>query len=160
MLNGSLVVTAKEGTLDVDGTGATRKVAKGQTIVITPKTAANKGGACCGGGNTALEVAAIGAGGVAAILAGVAVSRSGNANTNAQAALSAANAATSAANAATSAATAATSAANAAGSAATYAGFLAACAADQAQQGNTASASQMYGGSQCPTYNPGTTPAP
>jgi hypothetical protein len=148
MLNGSLVVTAKEGTLDVNDHGATKKVAKGQTIVIAPKTADNKGGgACCGGGNTALEVAAVAAGGAAAILAGVAVSRSGNANTNAQAAISAANAATSAASAAT-------SAANAAGSAATYAGFLAACAADFQESGNTTSAVAMYNGSQCPSYAP------
>ena len=39
MLNGSVVVTAKEGALQVEDHGATKKVTKGQTIVLTPKTA-------------------------------------------------------------------------------------------------------------------------
>lgn len=159
MLNGSLVVTAKEGALQVEGQGASKNVAKGQTIVIAPKTAQSKGGgAGWGGGSSALEIITLGAAGAGAILAGVAMSRAGDANTNSQSALAAANSATSAANAATSSANAATSAATAATSAANFAGFLAACAADMAQQGNTASASQIFGGSQCPTYQPGTTP--
>jgi len=146
MLNGSLVVTAKEGTLQVDDHGTTKNVTKGQTIVLTPKTRDNARGACCGGGgNTALEVAAIGAGGVAAILAGVAVSRSGNANNNALAAISAANAATSAANAATSTAAAAEAAAQ-------QAAFLSDCLYDFETTGNTNSANQLNGGSQCPVY--------
>jgi len=158
MLNGSLVVTAKEGSLQIDDHGVTKNVAKGQTIVVNPKTADNgKGGSCCGGGgNTALIVAAIGAGGVAAILAGISMSRAGNANTNAEAAIAAANAATSAANAANSTAAAAAASAAAAAAAAQQAEFLAACANDILQQGNTESVDQMYGGSQCPTYNPGT----
>jgi len=159
MLNGAVVVTAKEGSLQVQDRGTTKSVAKGQSIVISPRTADNKsagGGAVGGGGNTGLEVGAVGAGGAAAILGGVAMSRAGDANTNAQNATNAANGATSAADAATSAANAATSAANAAISAANYAAFLAACAADYASQGNYASAEQMFGGSQCPTYNPGT----
>jgi len=163
MLNGSLVVTAKEGALQVDGQGASKNVTKGQTIVIAPKTAQSKGGgAGWGGGSGALEITTLGVAGAGAVLAGVAMSRAGDANTNAQAAIAAANSATSAANAATSAANAASSAAvsaaNAANSTANYAAFLAACAADYAKKGNTASASQMFGGSQCPTYNPGTTP--
>jgi len=157
MLNGSLVISAKEGSLQVNDHGATKNVAKGQTIVLTPKTAADTKGACCGGGgSTALEVAAVGAGGVAAILAGVAMSRAGKANTNSLAAISAANSATAAASAATAAANAATSQAAAATSAANEAAFLAACGADYYKEGNTASASQMFGGSQCPSYNPGT----
>jgi len=158
MLNGSLVVTAKEGSLQIDDHGVTKNVAKGQTIVVNPKTADNgKGGSCCGGGgNTALIVAAIGAGGVAAILAGISMSRAGNANTNAEAAIAAANAATSAANQANSTAAAAAASAAAAAAAAQQAQFLAACANDILQQGNTESVDQMYGGSQCPTYNPGT----
>jgi len=157
MLNGSLLVTAKEGTLHVDDHGATKNVVKGQTIVIAPKNADGGKGACCGGGgNTALEVAAVGAGGAAAILAGVAMSRSGDANTNAQAATAAANAATSAANAANSTAAAAEAAATAAATAAQQAQFLAACANDWLQEGNYNSVNQMYGGSQCPTYAPGT----
>ena len=63
MLNGSVVVTAKEGALQVEDHGATKNVAKGQTIVISPKTR-NKGGGNAGwggGGSTALEVVTIGA---------------------------------------------------------------------------------------------------
>jgi hypothetical protein len=50
MLNGSLVITAKEGALQVEDHGATKNVAKGETIVIAPKSA--KGGA--GGGTSAV----------------------------------------------------------------------------------------------------------
>src|SRR5208282_4123968 len=63
MLNGSVVVTAKEGALKVENHGATKDVTKGQTIVISPKTADAKGGGSGwgGGGNTTLLVAAVGA---------------------------------------------------------------------------------------------------
>jgi len=153
MLNGSVVVTAKEGALQVDDHGSTKNVAKGQTIVLTPKTAQSKGGgAGWGGGSTTLEVVTLGAAGAGAILAGVAMSRAGTASTNAQSAIAAANAATSAASQANSTAASAVTAANAANSSATYAGFLAACANDLLRQSNTASVNQMYGGSQCPTY--------
>jgi len=154
MLNGAVVVTAKEGSLQVQDHGAMKNVAKGQTIVISPKTADNKsgGGGMGGGGNTGLEAGALGAGAAGAILSGVAVKKAGDANTSATDATGAANAATSAANAATSAANAATSAANAADSAAAQAAFMAACANDFASTGNYASANEMFGGSQCPTY--------
>jgi hypothetical protein len=150
MLNGAVVITAKEGSLQVQDHGATKNVAKGQTIVIAPKTAKGGGGSgggagWGGGGSTALEVAAVGAGGAAAVLAGVAMSRAGNATT-------AANAATSAANAATAAASSASAAAAAAAAAAAQAQFLAECANDWAQQGNYASVDAISGGSQCPTY--------
>lgn len=130
MLNGSVVITAKEGALQVDDHGTTKNVTKGQTIVIAPKTAdkGGNGGWGSGGGNTALEAGALGAGVAAAILAGLAMSRANDAKTNALGAESAANSATSAANAATSAANAAISAANAATSAAN-AGASAAAAA-------------------------------
>jgi len=157
MLNGSVVVTAKEGTLQVDDHGTTKNVAKGQTIVINPKTAQSKsGGAGWGGGNTALEAGALGAAGAAAILAGVAMSRAGDANTSAQGATAAANSATSAANTANSTAAAAASAASAAASAAAQAEFLAECANDWLQEGNYASVDQITG-STCPIYAPGTT---
>jgi len=167
MLNGSVVVTAKEGALQVDDHGATKNVAKGQTIVLSPRTAQNKGASCCGGGgNTWLEVAAVGAGATAAILAGVAMSRAGTANTNALGAISAANSATSAAQAAITAANTAasdavaagnlaTAAANAAGSTAAQAALLAACANDILVNGNTISINLIqtaHGGSQCPSY--------
>jgi hypothetical protein len=115
MLNGSVIVTAKDGALQVENNGATKNVAKGQTIVVSPKTADSKDGAGWGGGgNTALEVGALGAAGAAAILAGISMSRAGNANSNALAATSAANAAGSTAAAALAAASAAASAASAA----------------------------------------------
>jgi hypothetical protein len=174
MLNGSLVITAKEGSLQVENHGGTTNVAKGKTIVITPKTDDAKGGghAGWGGGGETLEVVTLAAAGTGAVLAGVAMSRAGKANTNALAADSAAIAATSSANAATSSANAATSSANAAisaanaanstaaaaAAAASQAEFLAACANDILQQSNTASVNAVptsYGGTageKCPTY--------
>lgn len=151
MLNGSVVVTAKEGAFQVEDHGATKNVAKGQTIVISPKTAQSKGGggASWGGGNTALEVATLGAAGAAAILGGVAMSRAGDAKTSADSAIAAANAANSTA-------ASAASAASAAASAAAQAQFLAECANDWLQQGNYASVDQITG-STCPIYQPGTT---
>jgi hypothetical protein len=154
MLNGSVVITAKEGELQVEDHGATKNVAKGQTIVIAPKTANNGGGGNGWSGSTTLEVVTLAAAGAGAILAGVAMSRAGSANTAANSAISAANAATSAATTANStAATAAASAAAAAASAA-QAQYLASCANDFLRTGNTASATQLSGGSQCPNYNP------
>jgi hypothetical protein len=153
-----VIITAKEGSLQVQDHGATKNVAKGQTIVIAPKNAKGGGGAGWGGGgSTGLEVVGMGAGAAGAILAGVAMSRAGNANSNALLANSAAAAATSAANSATAAASAAASAASAAASAAAQAQFLSECANDYLQNGNYASVDQISGGSQCPTY-PATTP--
>jgi hypothetical protein len=147
MLNGSIVVTAKEGTLRVDDQGTAKSVAKGQTIVIAPKTAQKKGGAGWGGGGrTALEVGAVGAGGAAAVLAGIGISRSNDAKT-------AADAATSAANAATSAANAATSAANAASSNAAYATWLAGCAYNASTTGLPDSPYVPPVGMPCPNTN-------
>lgn len=125
MLNGSVVVTTKEGSLHVVGNGQTLDVAQGKTITLLPKNAAMPQAGTSQklvNGNTGLEAAAVGAGGIAAILAGVAMSRAGNARDAANAAGSQAAAATSAANAATSAANAATSAATASGNAANAAG--------------------------------------
>jgi len=159
LLNGSIVVTAKEGSLQVENHGMTKQVAKGQTIVLSPKTRDTKGGGGAGwgsNGNLALDVAILGAAGTGAILAGVAMSRAGSAQSAANQAINAANAATSAANAANSSATTAISAATAANSNATLAAFLAACLLDLYEQGNFASANQIGAGSQCPTYAPGT----
>jgi hypothetical protein len=98
ILNGSVVVTAKEGALQVEDHGATRNVAKGRTIVIAPKTANGGGGAGGGSGRSAaLQVVELDAGTKSAILGGVAMSGAGSANTAAIAAASAANATTSAA---------------------------------------------------------------
>ena len=157
MLNGSIVVTAKEGSLQVENHGATKNVAKGQTIVVSPKTGDKKGAGGAGwgsGGNLTLDLVILGAAGAGAVMAGVAMSRAGNAQSAANQAVNAANAATTAANAAGSGSTAAISAANAANSSATLAAFLAACTLDFLEHSNFASANEIGAGSQCPTYVP------
>jgi hypothetical protein len=115
MLNGAVVVTAKEGMLRVQGNGPAVNVAKGKTITVVPQVNAPQGGgkaagACCGSSSNIWGITATGAGAVAAILAGVAVSRAGTASTNASSADSEAAAAASAASAAVSAANSAASA--------------------------------------------------
>jgi hypothetical protein len=118
MLNGAIVVTAKEGMLRVEGNGQAINVAKGKTITVVPGSNAPQGnGNPPPGGNSAGRVwhddwgiASTVVGGVAAILAGVAMSRAGTASNNAADAASAAAAAAEAAAAATSAANAAASA--------------------------------------------------
>jgi len=122
MLNGAVVVTAKDGALRVEeGNGQVVNVAKGKTITVTPQVKAPQGagaGRCCGGaGGNVWDIAATAAGGIAAVLAGVAVSRAGDAKTSAAAADSDAAAAASAAAAAASAAAAAASEAAAAAAA-------------------------------------------
>jgi len=117
MLNGAVVVTAKEGMLTVEGNGPAINVAKGKTITVTPEVNAPQqtggkspgAGRCCGG-TAVWGITATVAGGVAAILAGVALSRAGDAKTDAAAADSAAAAAAAAASAAVAAANAAASA--------------------------------------------------
>jgi hypothetical protein len=123
MLNGAVLVTAREGMLRVEsGNGQVVNVAKGKTITLTPAAKApqqegggkapgnGNAGRCCGGGAGIFwEVAATGAGVTAAILAGVAMSRAGKAETDATDAASAAAAAAAAASAAVSAANAAAS---------------------------------------------------
>jgi len=137
MLNGTVVVTSKDGALRVDeGNGKVVNVAKGKTLTVTPQMKAPQGGGsagrCCGGGSGGYwAIAATAAGGAAAILAGVAVSRAGNANTNATSAASEAAAAASAAAAAASAAAAATSAADSAASVAAAASNSVGCALNQ-----------------------------
>ena len=128
MLNGSVIVTAKEGTMQVSDHGSTKTVAQGHTIVITAKTADHQtsGGGGWGGGNEALEVGAIAAGGIAAVLAGISIKRADDAKTAANNAVAAANQAnTTAQGAAASAATASTNSASAL--------LLAQCSYDSAQ---------------------------
>ena len=125
MLNGAIVVTAKEGMLRVEGNGPAINVAKGKTITVVPEAKAPQGGGkapggvgrCCGGSNV-WSIAAFAAGGAAAILAGVAESRAGTAENNASAAAADATAATSAASSAAAAASAAAATASAAAAAA------------------------------------------
>jgi hypothetical protein len=116
MLNGAVVVTAKEGMLRVEGNGPAVNVAKGKTITVVPRVKAPQGGNPPGGGNAGRVthdfwgIAGTGAGVTAAILAGLALSRAGDAKTSADEAASAAAAAAAAASAAVSAANAAASA--------------------------------------------------
>jgi len=116
-LNGTVVVTAKEGMLRVEGNGPVINVAKGKTITVVPESSAPQGGGsmggagrCCGGSST-WSIIATAAAGAAAVLAGVAVSRAGDAKSNAADAASAAAAAAEAASAAVAAANSAASAA-------------------------------------------------
>jgi len=126
MLNGTVVVTTKDGAMRVDeGNGQVINVAKGKTIAVTPQMKAPQGGGagrCCGGGGGGYwAIAATAAGGVAAILAGIAVSRTGDAKSDASAADSSAAAAAAAASAAAAAASGAAATASAAESAASAA---------------------------------------
>jgi len=117
MLNGTVIVTAKEDTLRVQGNGQTVNVARGKTITVSPTASAPQGGATPPTGHhisgttlwgaTDATLSAIGL-----ILSAVALSRAGTAETNAATAISAADAATNAANAAGSAAAAAGALAN------------------------------------------------
>ncbi len=117
MLNGVVTVTSKQGALMVSGAGRTLQVAQGKTVTLTTTTARTPapqtGGSQKLGSSTdeLLDVGALAAGVVAAILAGVAISRADDANTSAQNATSAADAAAAAASSASSAAAAADSAA-------------------------------------------------
>jgi hypothetical protein len=118
MVNGAVVVTAKEGKLRVEGNGPAVEVIKGKTITVKAQEArapAPQGGGSAVSGVTALQVGTAGASGVGAVLSGVAISRAGDARDAAAAAnATAANAVDAAADAAA-AATAAANAANAAG---------------------------------------------
>jgi hypothetical protein len=127
MVNGTIVVNAKQGSLTVQGRGRTITLAQGKSITLAPQTKTARspqaGGAQkLGGGNEYLEAGALVAGGVGAVLSGIALSRAGDARDNAAAANSNAAAANSNAAAANSNAAAAASDAVAAGQAANAAG--------------------------------------
>ena len=123
MADGWVVVTAKQGTLQVEHQGRTEQVAEGKTVTLPVKTArapvpnpsAPPSSNAHSTTATKLGVLGLGAGGAAAVLAGIGISRANDAKSAANAATTAANNATSAANAATAAANGAGSAANAAG---------------------------------------------
>ena len=108
MLNGAVVVTAKEGKLRVESNGTAQEIAKGKTVTVAarparaPNGGAGSGSAGGGGGSTALQVASVAASGTGAVLSGVAISRAGDARDAASAAnaTAAAQAAGDAANAA------------------------------------------------------------
>ncbi|HLY59330.1 MAG TPA: hypothetical protein VKV95_01045 [Terriglobia bacterium] len=72
MINGTVVVTAKSGTLKVEGPGRSMELAQGKTIAITPKTAGSpapgQGGAGAATHSTSahwVAIAGLAAGGVA-----------------------------------------------------------------------------------------------
>jgi hypothetical protein len=75
MINGTVVVTAKEGTLKVEGPGRSMELTKGKTIAITSKTAGSpaqgQGGTAAGAASSHLttaqwvSIAGLGAGGMA-----------------------------------------------------------------------------------------------
>jgi len=162
MLNGSVVVTAKEGALQVEESWRHQNVARDRPLLSSPRPLTIRVAVARAWGqyrHTTLEVAAVGAGGIGGGSGGRIDEPGGKANTNALAA--------------------------------TQRGqrgnlclptqpiqrrrrqrhqrqqqqpqrhkpaFLAACANDLLRQNNTASVNAL-GGSQCPTYNPGTTPS-
>jgi phosphohistidine swiveling domain-containing protein len=118
MLNGAVVVTAKEGKLRVESNGTAQEIAKGKTVTVAarPARAPQPGTGSAGlSGSTALQVASVAASGTGAVLAGVAISRAGDARDAASAANATAAQAVGAANDATAAAQLAGDAANAAG---------------------------------------------
>jgi hypothetical protein len=143
MVNGAVIVTAKEGKLRVEGNGPAVEVVKGKTITVNAKadrTPAPQGGAGAGvNAATALQVGSIAAGGTSAVMSGVAISRAGDARDAASAANSTAAAAVSAANDAQAAAEAAGEAANAAG-----------CALNEAFPGLASPYDPSAGGYSCP----------
>ena len=117
MLNGAVLITAKDGMLRVEGNGPAVNVTKGKTITVVPRTEAPQGagvsgGRCCGGSAWPIVATAVGAG--ALVVAALAVERAGDAKDNAASAASEAAAAAAAAAQATSAANAAAAAAAAA----------------------------------------------
>jgi hypothetical protein len=122
MLNGAVVVTAKEGKLRVEANGAAQEVVKGKTVTVSAerRTArAPQGGAASGSAglsaSTAMQVGSVAAGATSAVLSGVAISRAGDARSAAAAANATAANAVTAADDAKAAAIAAGDAANAAG---------------------------------------------
>jgi len=120
MLNGAVQVTAKEGMLQVEGQGRTQEVGQGKTVTVPVNTArapmpdppSSNAHITT---STALGWLAVGAGGTAAVLAGIGMSRSNDAKAAANAATTSANNATTAANNATTAANNAGNASNAVG---------------------------------------------
>jgi hypothetical protein len=117
MVNGAVVVKAREGKLRVEGNGPAVDVVKGKTLTV--KEARRAGRAPQGGGTvsaaTALQVGSIAGSGVSAVLGGVAAKKAGDAQDAADAATAAATDAQAEAADAAAAAQAAGNAANAAG---------------------------------------------
>jgi len=148
MVDGAVAVRTKEGMMSVSfADGKTTEVPAGEVMRLVPnpqRAPQEAAGSQHFGQSNWVEYAALGAAGVAAVLAGIDISKADNANTNALAAEAAANAATSAANAAASDAIAAQAAAVAAALSAEVAAVDAGCAENivfHATPGNAASPS-------------------
>jgi len=161
MLGDTVVVSTKEGIMNVAfANGKTTQVPAGKVLKLAssqraPQAAA--GSQHFGGNSNPVEWAALGAAGVAAVLAGVDISKADDAKTSADSAGAAANAATSAANAAASDATTAGSAASAAAAAASAAAANAnsvGCALNQVANptGTGVSPYTPPSGYTCPAY--------
>lgn len=125
MVNGAVVVTAKEGKLRVEGNGPAVEVVKGKTLTVSAKAARSPQGGAAGAGagsgsagmstSTALQIGSVAAGGTSTVMSGVAISRAGDARDAASAANATAKDAVSAAQDAQAAAEAADAAATSAG---------------------------------------------
>jgi hypothetical protein len=123
MVNGAVVVRAKEGKLRVEGNGPAVEVVKGKTISIAAKPARSPQGGAAGAGSgsagmtstTALQIGSVAAGATSTVVSGVAISRSGDARDAATAADQTAADAVAAAQDAQAAAEAAQAAAHSAG---------------------------------------------
>ena len=117
MLNGAVVITAKEGKLRVEGNGPAVEVMKGKTITVKAREARapQGGGGAAVSGATALQVGSVAGSGLSAVMGGVAISRAGDARDAAAAANTTAAHAADAAEEAAAAADAAGEAAHAAG---------------------------------------------
>ncbi len=161
MVNGAVVVTAKEGLLRLEGNGPAVEVAKGKTITVLPKSgrapatgaAAGAGAGAKIGASTALSVGSLASGVTSSILSGVAISRANDAKTAAQAATATAANAVTAANTANASALLAQGAATASAQAAVNVG----CALNQvSRQVNPTAASPFTP----PTITGVTTPKP
>ncbi len=118
MVNGAVVVKAREGKLRVEGSGPAVEVVKGKTITVKAARSAARapqpqGGAVAGA--TAWQVASVAGSGVSAVLGGVAAKKAGDAQDSADAATVAALDAQEAADEASANAEAAGEAANEAG---------------------------------------------
>ena len=106
LLNGAVVVTAKEGKLRVEGSGPAVEVVKGKTITLSAREARSPQGGAAGSGSgatrvgtsTMLQLTSIAVAGASAVVAGVAISRAADANDSARAAEAAALAAQETAN--------------------------------------------------------------
>jgi hypothetical protein len=89
VLNGAVVVTAKDGMLQVEGNGPTVNVAKGKTVTLYPKTnAPTPGGAVGAGLGISMTTVDTILAGASAIMAGVTVSKDSTASSNASSAAS------------------------------------------------------------------------